>query len=156
MAFVRENGFFMHIYAVCSTATQVHHTIKQYYVYEKDKNLLFSWISLLVIFIDGKSDKYQRRRTSELDISIEKASRSNSKKEYECTYNRDDLVQISLVWHIFSRLGSRYHTENTSTSTKLDGFCCVKSTAVRRLKICQIRLYTVRLSKTFSIFLKKE
>jgi hypothetical protein len=80
----------MRIYAVCSTDTQVHHTKKQYYIYEKDKNQLFSWISLLVIFIDEKSDKYQRRRTSELDISTEKASRSNSKKEYECTYNKDD------------------------------------------------------------------
>ncbi len=140
----------------CSTATQVHHRIKQCYVYEKDMNRLFSWISLLVIFIDEKSEKYRRRRTSELDISTEKASRFNSKKEYEYDYNRDDLVQISLIWHIFSRLGSRYHTENTSTSTKLDGFCCVRYTAFRRLKICQIRLYTVRLSKTFSIFLKKE
>jgi hypothetical protein len=87
----------MHIYAVCSTATQSHHTIKQNYVYEKDKNRFFSWISLLVIFIGEKSDKYQRRRTSELDISTEKASRFNPKKEYEYSYNRDDHVQISLV-----------------------------------------------------------
>jgi hypothetical protein len=52
---------------------------------------------LLVIFIDEKSDKYRRRRTSELDISTENASRFNSKKEYEYAYNRDDHVQISLV-----------------------------------------------------------